>query len=165
MSEQKILFVESPIGAIELQETNGSLTGLNFREKRKQSAAHPGAVLSACARQLEEYFAGKRKVFDLLPDLEGTPFQREVWRALQTVPFGTTASYGEIARRIGRPAAVRAVGAANGRNPVSIIIPCHRIIGTDGRLIGYGGGLWRKEWLLCHERKYADPDGGLFPDR
>ncbi len=165
MSEQKILFVESPIGAIELRETNGSLTGLNFREERKHSAAHPGAVLSACARQLEEYFAGKRKVFDLLPDPDGTLFQREVWRALQTVPFGTTASYGEIARRIGRPAAVRAVGAANGRNPVSIIIPCHRVVGTDGRLTGYGGGLWRKEWLLRHERKYADSDGGLFPDR
>ncbi|MHB8055173.1 MAG: methylated-DNA--[protein]-cysteine S-methyltransferase [Candidatus Aminicenantales bacterium] len=162
MSEEKILYLESPIGMIELREMNGRLTDLNFREKKTKSAPHPGAVLAAGARQLGEYFAGKRRVFDLPLDLNGTPFQREVWGALQKVPFGETTSYGEIARRIGRPAAVRAVGAANGRNPVSIIVPCHRIVGADGRLTGYGGGLWRKEWLLRHERKYADPDAGLF---
>jgi len=161
MSEENVFFIASPLGTIELRETNGFLTDLNFRPGPKGGTSH-SEVLRQAAFELEEYFAGKRSVFDLPLDPVGTPFQLEVWRALRDVPFGETAAYGEIARRIGRPAASRAVGAANGRNPISIIIPCHRIIGAGGDLTGYGGGLNRKEWLLRHERTTARPGGRLF---
>ena len=102
-------------------------------------------------RQLDEYFAGQRHIFDLPLAAEGTEFQLAVWRELTHIPFGETCSYGDIARRVGRPAASRAVGAANGRNPISIIVPCHRVIGSTGALTGYGGGEARKRWLLEHE--------------
>jgi O-6-methylguanine DNA methyltransferase len=110
-------------------------------------------------RQLGEYFGGDRKEFAVAMDLEGSPFQVEVWTALLAIPFGATTSYRDIALAIGRPAAVRAVGAANGRNPISIIVPCHRVIGADGSLTGYGWGVDRKAWLLAHER---DRDTTLF---
>ncbi|MBM3296943.1 MAG: methylated-DNA--[protein]-cysteine S-methyltransferase, partial [Candidatus Aminicenantes bacterium] len=106
-----------------------------------------------CARQLLEYFDGKRRHFDIPLELKGTDFEVAVWKRLLRVPFGQTASYKEIAAAIKRPAAFRAVGAANGRNPIAVIVPCHRIIGHDGRLVGYGGGLWRKRWLLEHESR------------
>jgi methylated-DNA-[protein]-cysteine S-methyltransferase len=99
-------------------------------------------------RQLLEYFAGRRTEFDLRLSMAGTPFQESVWRALQEIPYGETISYGELARRIGRPADARAVGTANGRNPIAVVVPCHRVIGADGRLVGYGGGLERKRLLL-----------------
>jgi methylated-DNA-[protein]-cysteine S-methyltransferase len=166
MSEIRCRTYSTPIGLIEISEQNGFLTGLNFREKAAESGKGKAAsILSACERQLGEYFSGARFDFDLPLTLDGTPFQSEVWTTLRSIPYGATMSYGELARRIGRPAAVRAVGAANGANPISIIIPCHRIIGKDGRLTGYGGGLWRKEWLLAHERKFRTPDGPLFTDR
>ena len=111
------------------------------------------AMLDGAAAQLTEYFAGNRTAFDLPLDLVGTQFQTEAWHALAGVPYGTTVSYGEQARRLGRPAAVRAVGAANGRNPVPIVLPCHRIIGADGSLTGFGGGLDTKRWLLDHEQQ------------
>ena len=103
-------------------------------------------------QQLIEYFAGERKDFDLPLRLNGTEFQLSVLQALQKIPYGETTSYSDIAERIGRPKAMRAVGAANGRNPIPIIVPCHRVIGSDGTLTGYGGGLHRKQWLLQHER-------------
>jgi methylated-DNA-[protein]-cysteine S-methyltransferase len=106
---------------------------------------------TSAVEQLEQYFAGERVEFDLALDMHGTQFQRDVWDALLTIPYGETCSYGEIAKRIGRPDRARAVGAANGSNPVSIIVPCHRVIGSDGSLTGYGGGLPRKRWLLDHE--------------
>jgi methylated-DNA-[protein]-cysteine S-methyltransferase len=108
-------------------------------------------VLAAAARQLEEYFAGERTAFELPLDLEGTRFQRAAWLALAEIPYGETVSYGEQARRLGRPHAVRAVGAANGRNPVPIVLPCHRVVGSDGSLTGFGGGLDVKRALLDHE--------------
>ena len=108
-------------------------------------------MLRQLARELAEYFAGRRRVFDVAVAPEGTPFQQAVWRALRTVPYGATASYAAIAAAIDRPRAVRATGAANGRNPVSIVIPCHRIVGADGSLTGYAGGVARKEWLLMLE--------------
>jgi methylated-DNA-[protein]-cysteine S-methyltransferase len=101
--------------------------------------------------QLDAYFAGERQTFDLPLQMTGTPFQKQVWQGLMAIPYGTTISYAELARRIGRPGASRAVGAANGRNPIGIIVPCHRVIGANGTLTGYGGGLDRKEWLLAHE--------------
>jgi methylated-DNA-[protein]-cysteine S-methyltransferase len=117
----------------------------------REDTRHP--VLVETARQLREYFAGRRKAFTLTLDPAGTPFQRKVWNALLTIPFGETRSYGQIARQIGSPAAVRAVGAANGRNPISIVTPCHRVIGSTGRLTGFAGGLDAKAYLLASERQ------------
>jgi methylated-DNA-[protein]-cysteine S-methyltransferase len=115
-----------------------------------QHADNP--LLNAAAAQLEEYFAGTRQIFDLSLDLRGTPFQVRAWSALAEIPYGTTVSYGEQSRRLGVPRAVRAIGAANGRNPLPIVLPCHRVIGASGALTGYGGGLDMKRWLLAHER-------------
>ena len=132
------------------------LHGLNF-----QDGDHPltpnsewrehRAPFVPVLKQLEDYFAGKLRKFRVKLALQGTGFQLSVWDALTRIPFGETTSYGAIASRIGAPRASRAVGAANGQNPISIIAPCHRVIGSDGDLTGYGGGLWRKEWLLKHE--------------
>ncbi len=109
--------------------------------------------------QLRAYFAGELRTFELPLRMAGTPYQRLAWNGLLTIPFGATISYAEQARRIGRPGAARAVGSANGRNPISIVVPCHRVIGADGTLTGYGGGLDRKEWLLRHEASVLDCDG------
>ena len=108
-------------------------------------------MLDETERQLDRYFEGTLTEFDLPLGPRGTPFQQQVWAALCDIPYGETISYGELARRVGRPGSARAVGAANGSNPISIIIPCHRVIGSDGRLTGYGGGIDRKAWLLDHE--------------
>jgi O-6-methylguanine DNA methyltransferase len=120
--------------------------------RRRATVALDPVRCAAARRQVEEYFAGQRTAFDAPADGDGTPFQREVWRALQAIPFGETASYGEIARRIGRPAASRAVGRANGLNPIALLVPCHRVIGADGSLTGYAGGLPAKQALLDFER-------------
>ena len=143
-------YYASPIGLIEIVGTESAIKELNFVDSRMPDAAdHP--IVQEAGRQVVEYFEEKRRQFDLRIDLDGTDFQRRVWNRLLKVPFGRTASYQDIARSIGNPAAVRAVGAANGRNPAAIIVPCHRIIGKNGALVGYGSGLWRKEWLLKHE--------------
>jgi methylated-DNA-[protein]-cysteine S-methyltransferase len=143
-------YVESPIGLVEIGGTAVAITSLYFVERRREGAERNPTVDKA-VRQVEAYFAGTRKSFDLRLDLRGTAFQRRVWEQLLRTPYGTTVAYRDIAEAIGRPKAVRAVGAANGRNPVSIIVPCHRVIGSDGSLTGYGGELWRKAWLLKHE--------------
>jgi methylated-DNA-[protein]-cysteine S-methyltransferase len=146
---------ESPIGPLTLFATGDALVGLYMGE---HGSAPPEAterstpLLERAGAQLDEYFAGRRRDFDLPLAPAGTEFQRQVWAVLRTIPFGTTWSYAEVARRIGRPRAVRAVGAANGQNPIGIVIPCHRVVGSDGSLTGYGGGLPRKRWLLAHER-------------
>lgn len=130
-----------------------------------ESAGDPGGVLASAERQLGEYFAGERLTFDLpLARGAGTPFQQRVWDALGEIPYGQTISYGELARRIGQPTASRAVGLANGRNPISIVVPCHRVVGSTGRLTGYGGGLNRKQILLDLERRHHPPDGQLALD-
>ncbi len=152
--------VDSPVGPLTLVVAGGVLTGLYMDRARHlpppeifgTGAAETDARFSAPASQLRDYFAGRRTQFDLPLYPEGTPFQRRVWAALQGIPFGETISYGELADRIGRPTASRAVGLANGRNPISIIVPCHRVIGSDGSLTGYGGGLARKQHLLALER-------------
>jgi methylated-DNA-[protein]-cysteine S-methyltransferase len=151
------LYYQSPIGWIEIGGTDAAVTSLNFVEGGLKRETEGPAVLRDAFRQLDEYFLGRRTEFSVPAAAQGTEFQEQVWRALRTVGFGKTASYQDIARAVGRPAAVRAVGSANGANPVSIIIPCHRIIGKTGRLTGYGGGLWRKEWLLAHEQKGRGP--------
>lgn len=156
-----------PFGALRLVAEGDALVAVHLpREEGPGSppgdrdvggSAHP--VLAAAARQLEEYFAGKRDVFDLPLAPRGSEFQRAVWAALRTIPHGQTRSYEQVARAIGRPTASRAVGAANGKNPIAIIVPCHRVIGADGSLTGYAGGLPVKRWLLGHER----PEGGALP--
>jgi methylated-DNA-[protein]-cysteine S-methyltransferase len=150
--------VDSPVGRLKLVATDDGLAGIlweNDRPRRvplnigAEDNGHP--VLVETERQLEEYFAGRRTAFALKLDLAGTDFQRKVWTALLTIPFGETRSYGQIANQIGNPAAVRAVGAANGRNPVSIVAPCHRVIGSTGKLTGFAGGLDAKAHLLALE--------------
>jgi methylated-DNA-[protein]-cysteine S-methyltransferase len=126
------------------------ITGCHMGERRAGSRPHP--ILARAGEQLNEYFAGRRQSFDLPLAARGTGFQQSVWRALTDIPYGVTRSYREIAEAVGSPRAFRAVGAANGRNPIAVIVPCHRVIGADGSLTGFGGGLERKRWLLEHER-------------
>jgi O-6-methylguanine DNA methyltransferase len=150
-----VTLLDSPIGRLSLYSDGDALTGLYMEKREPEGDALAGdtiAVLKRAARQLEEYFAGHRREFDLPIALHGTAFQRRVWEQLQVIPCGATLSYGQVAQRLRQPSASRAVGLANGRNPVSIVIPCHRVIGADGSLTGYGGGLERKQWLLEHER-------------
>jgi len=149
-------FYPSEVGLLEIKATDRAVTGLRFikNQPKVPSDSHP--LLAECCRQLDEYFRGKRQRFDLRLDPEGTDFQKKVWTQLRKIPFGKTVSYGDLARALGRPKAGRAVGGANGRNPISVIIPCHRVIGRDGSLVGFGGGLWRKERLLKHEREIVD---------
>jgi methylated-DNA-[protein]-cysteine S-methyltransferase len=160
MAAEYRAFYRSPIGIIEIIGTEEGVTVVNFVRRRPRGATRPHPSLRAAVAQIDEYFCGKRKEFSLVLRLEGTEFQKKAWQQLVRIPYGKTATYAEVATVIGRPEAVRAVGQANHRNPISIIIPCHRVIGSDGRLVGYGGGLWRKEWLLAHERKNA---GGARP--
>jgi methylated-DNA-[protein]-cysteine S-methyltransferase len=151
---------ESPIGPLTLTAVDGVLTGVHMHEARHSPEVSPewerdDAAFKDVVAQLDAYFAGEQRQFDVPMALEGTEFQRRVWAGLCEIPYGETISYGELARRVGNPKASRAVGLANGRNPVAIIVPCHRVIGADGSLTGYGGGLDRKVWLLEHERKVA----------
>ena len=154
----------SPVGELVLAATDSGITGVYFPTSRLGAAplerkdwveddgrGPASALLAQARRQLEEYFAGARTTFDLPLSAVGTPFQRRVWDALRAIPYGTTLSYSELARRLGDVRATRAVGAANGRNPIPIIVPCHRVVGADGSLTGFGGGLDRKRWLLEHE--------------
>lgn len=149
--------IDSPVGPLFLAASDAGLHAVEFVAHRHPVArgddwrdgAHP--VLDATALQLGEYFAGKRQHFDLPFAARGTPFQQQVWQALTRIPYGQTASYVELARMVDKPGASRAVGAANGRNPLSIVVPCHRVIGASGALTGFGGGLPTKEFLLTHE--------------
>lgn len=151
-------FIDSPIGRLLLTAQDEALTGIHLDEARAPAPAEQGWILDATAaplpaavRQLEEYFCGRRREFDLPLRLRGTEFQRRVWARLLDIRYGETLSYGQLAARVGNPNASRAVGLANGRNPIPILVPCHRVIGADGSLTGYGGGLERKRWLLAHE--------------
>jgi methylated-DNA-[protein]-cysteine S-methyltransferase len=163
-------YYDSPLGQILLVANDVALTGLHFAGEKYYPALADdwqrqtrAKFIVRARQQLDEYFAGKRKAFDLAVDPAGTPFQRGVWRALREIPYGTTTHYGALAKCIGQPSASRAVGAANGRNPISIVIPCHRVIGVSGDLTGYAGGMERKAALLKLE---ADGNGDfrLTPD-
>ncbi|HEY1601647.1 MAG TPA: methylated-DNA--[protein]-cysteine S-methyltransferase [Pirellulales bacterium] len=150
-------FIDSPLGRIYLQGDGQFLTGLYMpRHKHWQgpdsSLRQSNAAFTEVSEQLEEYFAGERNQFNVPVRLDGTPFQQRVWQELVRIPYGKTITYAQLAARVGKPTASRAVGNANGRNPVSIIVPCHRVIGADGKLTGYGGGVDKKEWLLAWER-------------
>ncbi len=145
--------IDSPIGELLLVGDGRALRGLYMQGGRKPMTiasawTRDAAPFTAAREQLHEYFSGQRRSFDVPLAMDGTAFERLVWRALQDIPYGTTVSYGEIARRVGQPSAARAVGLANARNPISVIVPCHRVIGANGTLTGYGGGLERKRLLL-----------------
>jgi methylated-DNA-[protein]-cysteine S-methyltransferase len=150
--------IDSPVGKLKLVASDKGLAGVLWQRENTrpvplseavEDKQHP--VLVETERQLGEYFAGKRKTFSIALDMQGTRFQKEVWEALLAIPFGETRSYGQLAKQLGNPRATRAVGAANGRNPVSIIVPCHRVIGSSGKLTGFGGGLETKAHLLSLE--------------
>jgi methylated-DNA-[protein]-cysteine S-methyltransferase len=151
-------YIDSPIGRLLLGTDGEALIRIDMdvpdrppRDLENWTCDAAAGPLPEVARQLEEYFTGRRRVFDLPVRLEGTEFQRRAWRMLMEIPYGETRSYGEQAKRIGNPNASRAVGLANGRNPIPIVVPCHRVIGADGSLTGFGGGIERKRWLLAHE--------------
>ncbi len=149
----------SPVGELTLVASDAGLRAILWAEERVGRVPLPerrddpaNAILAAAVRQLTEYFEGRRRDFDLPLDPVGTDFQRSVWTGLNAIPYGETRSYAALATAIGRPGASRAVGAANGRNPLSIVTPCHRVIGANGTLTGFAGGLAVKQWLLAHER-------------
>jgi methylated-DNA-[protein]-cysteine S-methyltransferase len=146
-------YLSTPIGELLLVSNGDALTGVYMAPHPFKPGRRDDALLRPAREQLRAYFAGELQDFDLALAGAGTAFQTRVWKALCSIPYGGTASYGEIARRVGTPKAPRAVGAANGCNPISIIVPCHRVIGANGTLTGYGGGLDRKRWLLEHEQK------------
>ncbi|GAA0246177.1 methylated-DNA--[protein]-cysteine S-methyltransferase [Actinomadura nitritigenes] len=162
--------VDSPVGPLTLVAIDGALCGLymvNQRHRPPQESfgapGDPGAEpFAATAEQLAAYFAGELTAFDLPLDLRGTPFQGRVWAALQEIPYGETTTYGELAVELGKPSASRAVGLANGKNPVGVIVPCHRVVGSTGSLTGYGGGLDRKRYLLDFERGTRSVEAALF---
>lgn len=152
------MWIDSPVGRLRLVGSDAGLAGVLWEKQDpaesgftldREELRHP--VLVQAAKELREYFAGARREFSVRLDFTGTEFQNKVWRALRSIPFGETRSYGELAAQIGAPKASRAVGAANGRNPIPIILPCHRVIGSSGSLTGFGGGLPMKKQLLAHE--------------
>lgn len=151
-------WMESPVGDLLIVADEAAVRMIGFREGQHPGRVQEGwrdggSLVAEAGRQLDEYFEGRRRRFDLPLAPSGTPFQLRAWKALQDIPYGATRSYGEQARAMGQPKAVRAVGAANGRNPIAIVVPCHRVIGGDGRLTGYGGGLDVKQYLLELERR------------
>lgn len=166
-NELDFCLMDSPLGQIKIVASGDFLTEAEFvaegpplTELTAPSVLSP--LLQECRAQLTAYFSGHLKVFDLPLKPRGTDFQQEVWRGLQEIPFGKTISYLTLSKRLGNVKAIRAVGHANGQNPLAIIVPCHRVIGSDGSLTGYAGGLWRKKWLLQHEGVLLQKE--LFPD-
>ncbi|MGV0837829.1 methylated-DNA--[protein]-cysteine S-methyltransferase [Mycolicibacterium thermoresistibile] len=161
MNAMQYRIVDSPIGPLTLAGRGDRLSHLRMvdqtYEPSREGWVADDSAFSAAVRQLAEYFDGDRMHFELELELQGTAFQRRVWNALMTIPYGETRSYGEIARQIGSPTAFRAVGLANGRNPIAVIVPCHRVIGSNGTLTGYGGGLERKQSLLGLEKAKMAP--------
>lgn len=141
----------TPIGYLNLTTTDTHLVSCLFSDVAYPTTPEQPQVLQQTIAQLQEYFSGSRKQFELPLQPEGTDFQQKVWEQLNSIPFGKTASYLDVAKAVSGEKAIRAVGAANGKNPICLIVPCHRVIGSDGSLTGYAGGLWRKEWLLQHE--------------
>lgn len=153
--------VPSPVGVLTLTSDGDALTGLYMENQKHRPELPADSVrddsrFTAVREQLAAYFAGELQRFDVRLDAAGTAFQQRVWQALTAIPFGATETYGGLAARLGKPSASRAVGLANGRNPIGIIVPCHRVLGASGALTGYGGGLARKQWLMAHERTQSD---------
>lgn len=156
----EIAYLQSPLGVLELQGDENGLSSVLFVETSEAISSEIPEVLLAPIIQLKAYFNKERTHFDLLLNPEGTIFQKKVWKQLQTIPYGKTVSYQQMANNLGDPKVIRAAASANGKNPISIIIPCHRVIGSDGSLTGYASGLHRKKWLLEHESPVTQ--GSLF---
>lgn len=163
-------YYQSPIGIIYIQTTDtvneitfaNSWKGKKTEEEIVSFSKHSSPLIKKCIKQLDEYFAGKRKTFDLPLSQDGTEFRQKVWNQLIGIPYGRTISYLELSKQIGNTKAIRAVGTSNSSNKICIVVPCHRVIGSNGDLIGYGGELWRKQWLLEHEGKYENGVQRLF---
>jgi methylated-DNA-[protein]-cysteine S-methyltransferase len=165
MQELYYTYYESPVGLLKIGGTDNFIAEISFIDNREQIAhGEPGVsdMIHYCTEQLIEYFTGRRKVFDIPVHQEGTDFQQRVWSQLLSVPFGKTASYLDMAKKLGDPKCIRAAAAANGKNNIAIIVPCHRIIGSDKSLVGYSGGMWRKKWLLQHEFRVNNGIQTLF---
>ena len=165
------MYYQSPVGLIKINIQDGFINEIIFLDDKNEMsnydseekiAVENNAVCKKSKKQFDEYFSGKRTIFDLPVKQSGTTFQEKVWNELIKIPFGKTISYLQLSQRIGNAKSIRAVGTANGRNNLSIVVPCHRVNGSDGSLTGYGGGLWRKQWLLEHENKYANGVSLLF---
>ena len=150
-------YYKSPLGPIEITGSQDSIIALDFVEQMLPGDVELTFCVKECLKQINEYFKGQRREFFLNLQPAGTDFQKYVWRQLEKIPYGKTTSYGEIADILAKPNACRAVGSANVKNPIAIIIPCHRVIGSDGSLTGYGGGLWRKRWLIGFEKGEVQP--------
>lgn len=146
-------FINSPIGTICIRASERGITDVFFVEQEPEDKLTKNQFIKKCKSELSEYFDGKRKLFDVPIDLYGTSFQKLVWYELLKIPFGNSISYLSLASRLGNKNKIRAAAKANAHNKISIIVPCHRVIGSNGHLIGYSGGLWRKKWLLEHEEK------------
>ena len=144
-------YYQSEIGLLEIRRSEKGIVSIAFVESRPMKVSDPHPLLQECISQLEDYFQGIRREFSVTLDLQGTDFQKQVWQYLLTIPYGQSVSYHDIAIALGKPKGSQAIGNANGKNPIPIIVPCHRVLGSNGKLTGYGGGLWRKEWLLKHE--------------
>ncbi len=154
-------YLNSPVGLIEITGSEDAILKVSFVEEKFESEFKTNSCVQNCADQLREYFNGGRKEFELKLKPAGTEFQKKVWDELLKIPFGYTKSYLFISKMIGDTLAIRAAAKANGQNPIAIIIPCHRVIGSDGSLTGYAGGLWRKKWLLEHEQKFSEGEKQL----
>lgn len=152
--KNKIVAINTPLGLAHIEASGKKICRILISEEKDTPSAEIPEELEEVVLQLNQYFHGSRKDFDLELNPEGTDFQKKVWKELQKIPFGKTASYLDIAKKLGDKNAVRAVAAANGKNPLWVIIPCHRVIGSDGSLTGYTGGIWRKKWLLEHENPF-----------
>ncbi|MFN8285650.1 MAG: methylated-DNA--[protein]-cysteine S-methyltransferase [Chitinophagales bacterium] len=155
-------YIQSPVGLLEICGTVTAITAVNFREEKGVESSIVPEVLKDCAKQLTEYFKGSRKEFTVPLQAEGTAFQKRVWMELQNIGFGETISYLDLALTLRDEKLTRAVGSANGKNPIAIIIPCHRVIGESGKLTGYAGGMWRKKWLLELEGNVSGKSLTLF---
>ncbi len=155
-------FLESPVGWLKITADEESLLSIEFKDSKENSKNKLPEILVKTKKQLQEYFRGKRKTFQLKIRPEGTEFQKKIWELVQNVPFGKTVSYLKIAMQSGSEKNTRAVGLANGKNPIPIVIPCHRIIGSNGKLTGYAGGIEKKQWLLKHELENSENTGLLF---
>jgi methylated-DNA-[protein]-cysteine S-methyltransferase len=167
----EIVYYHSPVGVLEIRSSGSSISdllfvnswkGVQLNESELSFLKPKSLVIKSCIKQLDEYFAGTRTEFSIDTLQVGTEFQQTVWKELCNIPYGRTISYHELSKRIGNVKAIRAVGTANGNNSISIIVPCHRVIGSNGDLVGYGGDLWRKKWLLEHEGKIANGVQTLF---
>ena len=165
------ILYKSPIGILQIKNAADFISEVSFIETKKKSydgskeltySINSVTVIKNCIEQLDDYFSGKSLIFDIPLLQEGTPFQQSVWAELQKIPYGRTVSYQHLSKTIGNIKATRAVGTANGKNNIAIVVPCHRVIGSNGSLVGYGGDLWRKQWLLEHEAKYAHGVQALF---